>query len=215
MDKVEKIIESLEKSTNSDDIINVLKNNPEEIIEQLCTSFPIESLHLDYESVQRDFNNCKRFEIVIYMAQILARYDEIGKQQPELHLPSKFPAEKFTNILLSRIIPFVSKQEGIDIAQIIRVRLYDFAMELIKVGRYSDALICLQVSKPSIKQDHEFWIFACYYNIAQDSKKKIDFENAINTAESILKNDNIVTGVKQNIKGLLNKLKTQKEELNY
>jgi len=87
---------------------------------------------------------------------------------------------------MSRLTPFISSQQGVEIAHVLRIRLYDFAMALMRAGRNSDALACLLVSKPSLKEDHDFWIFACRYNIAQATRDPGDISAAIDAGEQIV-----------------------------
>jgi len=191
------LLEYLDNSEGTDELYEMLRSRPAQEIEDLCMTFPIESLSLDYDSTTRDFRNNKRFEIITILAQILVRYDEILEKNPELHLPNSLPASKLANILMSRLIPHISNQQNVDVSHNLRIRLYEFAHELIKSGskaaadsefskRNQEALTCLLVSQPSIKEDHDFWIFACRYNIAITTKKPEDINTAISAGEDII-----------------------------
>jgi len=108
-------------------------------------------------------------------------------------------------------MPFISNQKGIDIAHGLRIWLYDFAMALMQAGRNRDALTCLLVSRPSIKEDHDFWICACLYNIAQTTKNLDDISAAIDVAEQIVSGKVKVTEkYAQGARQLLSKLKKQR-----
>jgi len=115
-------------------------------------------------------------------------------------------------------MPFISRQRGA-LAEIVKVRLYDFAMALMRAGSASDtleraltlnrnALTCLLASRPSIKEDHEFWTCACQFNIAQATKNKDDITAAIESAEQILSGKaKVPERCVQGAKEMLNKLR--------
>jgi hypothetical protein len=205
------MLEYMDMSKGTDELYEMLRNRPVSDIEEVCKTFPIETLRLDWDSIQRDFRNNKRFELISVLAQILVRYDEILTQSPELRLPKSLPAKELAEILMSRLMPFISAQQNIDVAQSLKIRLYEFAMALIHAGRNEDALTSLLVSRPSIKEDHEFWIFACRFNIATSTKTPSDIKAAISSAEDIISGrvkvpNNMVQGAIQ----FLNKLKELK-----
>lgn len=155
--------------------------------------------------------------LITVLAQILVRYNEILETNPELRLSSALPAKRLSEILMGRLIPFISSQQNVEVAHDLRIRLYDFAMALMQAGRDRDALACLLASRPSIKEDHEFWICACLFNVAQTSKNPEDVKAAAEHAEQIVSGtikvpDKYVQGVKQ----MLSQLKppgTQDENL--
>jgi len=124
---------------------------------------------------------------VTVLAQVLVRYDEILRQSPELRLPTSLPARELAQTLMSRLMPFIRSQQGVEVAHTLRIRLYDFAVALMQAGGHDrDALDCLLVSRPSLRDDHDFWIAACRYNIAQDTKGREDVLAAIQAAEAIV-----------------------------
>lgn len=180
------LLEYLDRSEGTDELYEMLRTRSAAEIEEVCRTFPIETLRLDWGSIERDFRNNKRFELITLLAQILVHYDRILKESPELRLPRSLPAAKFTEILMSRLMPFISSQQGVKVAHGLRIRLYDFAMALMQAGRDSDALNSLLVSKPSLKEDHDFWIFACRYNIAQTTREPGDISAAIEAGEQIV-----------------------------
>lgn len=189
------LIKYFDKSERVEDLFEMIRTRSVQEIEELCKTFPIETLHLDWGSVRRDFLNFNRFEKIICLVDIFVRYEGYLKDS-DLRLPRSFPAEELAEILMSRLMPFIADQEGTEIAEGLKVRLYDFAMALINFSRDKDftykaklnrdALTCLRVSRPSIKEDHEFWIFVCYYNIASATKKPEDITAAIREAEEII-----------------------------
>lgn len=204
------LLESLDNSEGTDELYEMLRSRSATEIEEVCKTFPIETLRLDYDSVQEDFRNSRRFELITVLAQILVRYEEILEQSTELRLPRSLPAKELAETLMSRLMPFISGQQGVEIAHILRERLYDFAMALMQAGRDRDALICFLASEPSIKEDHEFWICACRFNIAQTTESRDDISAAIDVAEQIVSGkvrvpEKYVQGAKQ----MLDKLKQQ------
>jgi hypothetical protein len=83
-------------------------------------------------------------------------------------------------------MPFIRSQQGVEVAHTLRIRLYDFAVALMQAGGHDrDALDCLLVSRPSLREDHDFWIAACRYNIAQATRSGEDVLAAIDSAEAI------------------------------
>ena len=182
------IVSSLQQCDTLGDLYKLLGSRPVAEIEQLCASFPIETLGLDWKSAEDDFSNYnyKTFEIIIALAQTLVSYDHLLQSQPELQLPPSLPAKGCAETLLSKLIPFISSQWDVDMAYGLRDRLYDLAMELLKANRDRDALHCLLASRPSLKEDHEFWICACRFNIALATKNREDRQSAIESANDII-----------------------------
>jgi hypothetical protein len=83
-------------------------------------------------------------------------------------------------------MPFIRSQQAVEVAHTLRIRLYDFAMALMQArGHDRDALDCLLVSRPSLREDHDFWIAACRHNIAQATKNREEILAAIESAEAI------------------------------
>lgn len=180
------LLEFLDNSKGTDELYEMLRTRPAAEVEQLCRSYPCDTIRLDWESIQNDFRNNQRFELITMLAQIFVRYAEILTESPEHRLPAEFPAERLTAILMCRIIALVNSRQGIEIAAGLRVRLYDFAMSLMQAGRDADALTCLAASKPSLKQDHDFWICACRFNIAQMTKDAADIAAAREPLQQIV-----------------------------
>ena len=118
----------LDNTKGTDELYEMLRTRSAAEIESLCTAYPIEQLRLDWSSVQNDFRNNQRFELVTVLAQVLVRYDEILKTSPERRLPRTLPAKKFADILMARLMPFISSQQKVELAHGLRIRLYDFAM---------------------------------------------------------------------------------------
>ena len=176
----------LDASEGTDELYEMLRSRSAAELEELCRSYPIEELRLDWGSIQQDFRHNRRFETITVLAQILVQYDKILEQSPELRLPRSLPATDLAQLLMSRLMPFIAGQQGVDIAHGLRIRLYDFAMALMQAGRDADALTCLLVSRPSPKEDHDFWICAARFNVAQDSKAPDDIAAAVDAAERIV-----------------------------
>lgn len=205
------LLEYLDESEGTDELYEMLRSRPASEIEEVCKTSPIETLRLDWDSIQRDFRNNRRFELITILAQILVRYEEILEQVPELRLPKSLPAKHLAETLMSRLMPFISSQQSVEIAHGLRVRLYDFAIALMQARRDRDALTCLLVSRPSIKEEHDFWICACRFNVATTTKDPDDISAAIAAAEEIVNRkvrvpEKYVQGAKQ----MLSKLKEQR-----
>lgn len=180
------LLEYLDSAGGTDELYEMLRSRPASEIEEICRTYPIEDLRIDWDSIQKDFLNNRRFELITLLAQILVQYRDIIKEGPERKLPDALPSEQLTEILMSRLISFIKKQKNIEIAQGLRIRLYDFAMALIQANRNSDALHCLLASKPSIKEGHDFWICACRHNIAMTTKNPDDISAAVKAVEDIV-----------------------------
>ena len=180
------LIDQMEHFSGIADLFGLLRDHSASEIEQVCREFPIESLCLDYGSVTRDFRNSQRFELITYLAQILVRYKETREENPDSHLPESLAAKELAEILMVRLMPFIKGLQGMELAQSLKVRLYDFAMGLLRANRHQEALICLLASRPSIKDDHEFWICASAYNIANTTKRPEDIAAAVEYAEGIV-----------------------------
>jgi hypothetical protein len=152
--------------------------------------------------VTQDFRNSQRFELITFLAQILVRYKETRDENPESHLPESLPAKELAEILMSRLMPFINGLKGMELAHSLRIRLYDFAMGLLRAYRNQEALDCLLASRPSIKEDHEFWICASAYNIANTTKKPEDIAAAVEYAEGIVSGkvkvpENFISGARK------------------
>lgn len=150
-------------------------------IERLCSHLPIEDIDLS-DGLSKDVN---RFEAITCLSDILVRYDWTREQDPAAQLPKDYPSEKLANIIVPRIISYIKNQNNTDIGPINKNRLYEFAMALMNAKRYRDAIECLKISKPSLKGDDDFWLAACYFNIANLSKKKEDIAEAIKVIKPI------------------------------
>jgi hypothetical protein len=179
------LLEFMDRSKGADELYEMLRSRSPVEIEQLCRTFPVESLRLDWDSIQSDFRNSQRFESVTILAQILVRYEETLKNNPEHRLPATLHGGELGEVLMGRLMPFIASQK-VEIAQGLRIRLYDFAIALMQAGRNRDALTCFVASRPSMKEDHEFWICACRFNIAQTSKDGDEIKAAVENAEQIL-----------------------------
>lgn len=198
------LLDYLERSKGTDELYEILRTRSAAEIEDACRRFPIESMRLNWGSTGADtragdmrailsevlseegMRDIKRFELITVLAQVCVRYEEILTQSPQLRLPRSLPAKHLAEILMSRLMPFIRAQQGIEVTHTLRIRLYDFAMALMQAGGHDrDALDCLLVSRPSLREDHDFWIAACRFNVAQATKSREDVLAAIETAEAI------------------------------
>lgn len=181
------LLEYLFSAKGTDELYEALRTRSASEIEEVCRTFPIEELSLAGGSLSSlDMRSIQRFELVTILAQVLINYDKILEQNPELRLPASLPAGDLSDILMSRLMPFIASQQGVNIAQTLRIRLYDFAMALMGAQRDRDALTCLLVSRPSMKEDHDFWICACRYNVAQVTEDADDIAAAIECVRRIV-----------------------------
>jgi len=98
------LITFIENSKGSEDIYEMLRSRSVEEIRQFCVSYPIDALHLDFESISQDFRHSKRFEFLTVLAEVFLKYDDISKQRPDLDLPESIPADELANILISRLM---------------------------------------------------------------------------------------------------------------
>jgi len=211
--RTQALLEYLDSAKGTEELYEMLCTRSADEIEELIRTFPIETLRLDWDSVAQDFRNHKRFEIITFLAQILVQYDLIRRHWSHLNLPESLPAEELAEILMSRLMPFIRSQQGIEIAASLKTRLLDFAIGLMQAGRDHDALTCLLVSRGSIREDHEFWICACRYNIAQTTKNDDDIIAAIESAEQIVSGEiRVPEKYVQGVKQMLNHLKRQLEK---
>ena len=197
------LVKLLDRSEGVDALFETLRTRSAAEIESLCKTYPIDSIRTDWGSQSElaksgevgaiaseyfkdgAMRDIRRFEIVTTLAQTLVRYDA-NLKLPELRLPKSLPAAALTDILMARLMPFIRKQRGVNIAQTLRVRLYDFAMALVHADRNADALDCLLTSRPSLKGDHDFWIAACCFNIAANTSARDDIVRAISAFEPIV-----------------------------
>jgi len=208
------LLDYLDRSEGTNELYEMLRTRPKDDIADECKTFPIDSLRLDWGSIEQDFRNNRRFELVTVLAQVLVRYEETLRTEPNLHLPRSLPGKELGEILMARLMPFIERQQGVDIAQGLRVRLYDFAMALMQAGRDRHALTCLLASRPSVKEDHEFWICACRFNVATGTKAVGDISAAMDTANQIVNGrikltDKYVQGARQ----MLDKLRQTQGEV--
>lgn len=226
------LLEFLDKSKGTGDLYEMLRTRSAAEVEEVCRTFPIENIRLNWGSIGADakagdmhailseigseagMRDIKRFELVTNMAQVLVNYEEILKKSPHLLLPMSFPAARCAEILMSRLMPFIRIQKAGEVTQTLRVRLYDFAISLMQAGGgrgdWHDraALDCLLVSRPSLAVDHEFWIFACRFNIALASKNPDDVAAAAENAEQIVSGE--IEVPEQYVEGAKNMLRDLK-----
>jgi hypothetical protein len=193
---VNDLLEFLIGGKGTDELYEMLRTRPVSDIEELCRTFPFETLRIDWDhtKIKSNFPDSKKFEMITFLAQILIRYDEILDKSPELHLPSSFPAKQLADTLMSKLMLFIHKQQNVDIAPHLGLRLYDFAIALMQADRYysddlrrnRDALTCMLVSRASLKEDRDFGICACLCNIANITKNSNDIKAATDYAEQIV-----------------------------
>ena len=164
-----------------------LQRHPESELASFIDAFPFNELRLDYGALQEDFRNSTRCEMVLHLANILLRYDEyLADPKWKGLLPASLNANALFGKLIRRLAGFIEKQAGIDIAASLRGALYDFAMDLIRTDRNREAMICLAVSRPSPREDHDFWLCACYHNVGKMEKDLQAVCDGIKLAEGLL-----------------------------
>ena len=145
------------------DLGKFLKRHSEKEILSFIDTFPFDKLRIDFESISKDFRNSRRFEMILFLARILLKWDDyISDPEWRNLLPASLNASSAYDKLRSRLITFLKAQNGKEIAMHIRTQLYEFAMDLIRTEKNRDALLCLEVSRPSLKEDHDFWRCVCY-----------------------------------------------------
>lgn len=168
------------------DLGGFLKKHSEEEIMSFIDTFPFGELKLDYASLQKDFRNSRRFEMVLYLASILLKWSDY-RSDPRWQglLPPTLNASAVYQRLRSGLATFLETQKGRDIAMVLRTRLYDFAMDLICLDKNRDALLCLEVSRPSPREDHDFWLCACCHNIGKLEKDPAVIRRGVEIAEEL------------------------------
>lgn len=159
-----KVLESFESSKGGSDLAKFIRTHSQKDVETFCKNYQFDNIKLD-DGLSKDVN---RFEGITIFAEILMDYERVRKEDPGAKLPSNFPYNRLKDILIKRIVNFLKEQTNIDIAPIYRTRIHDFAMTLMGIKDYRSAIECLKISKPSLKGDDEFWLAACYFNIAND-----------------------------------------------
>ena len=106
--------------------------------------------------------------MILHLAKILLRYkDYLADPNWTGLLPPSLNAPALSDKLLPALMLFVEKQQGVDIAMSLRTALYDFSMDLMRIDKNREAMISLAVSNPSPREDHAFWLCACYYNVGK------------------------------------------------
>ncbi len=203
------ILDVLETAEGETALYEIIKTRSASEVESFLATFPFDELRLDSASVQSDFPHHKRFELITWFAEILVQYETIRTQRREKKLPSSFPAKRLGEVLLPRLMAFLRRQHEVDITHSLRIRLYELAMEFMRAERDAEALECLLVSRPSIKEDHDAWILGCRYNIAMTTKRKVDLTAAITDAENIISGKvNVPEAFKTGARQMLERLRS-------
>lgn len=198
------------------DLGSFLKRHSEQELASFIEAFPFSELKLDYASVERDFRNCQRMEMMLHLASILLRWrDYSSDPRWQGLLPRSLNTPSLYSKLSSRLLSFLEGQRGTDIAMVLRTRLYDFAMDLIREDKNQEAMICLEISRPSPREDHDFWLCACYHNIGKLEKDADVISRGLRLAEEIMGSDSTPAAVIQKMRqtDLLGKLGAMASEL--
>ena len=199
------------------DIAGFLKRHSEEDLGAFIETFLFSDLKIDYASVEKDFQNCRRMELVLHLASILLRWKDYSSDPRwEGLLPQSLNALSLYTNLSSRFFPFIESLRETDIAMVLRTKLYDFAMNLIREDKNREAMLCLEISRPSPREDHDFWLCACYYNIGKLEKDMDIIARGVELAEKVMRSESKTpTAVLQKMRqsGLLGKLKNMESEL--
>jgi ankyrin repeat protein len=177
------VLNAFKSANGGSDLAKLIRTHSHKDIETFCKIYQFEDIKLD-DGLSRDVN---RFEGITILAEIIMEYERVRNEDPSANLPANFPHNQIKDILLKRIIDFVKTQSKINIAPIYRTRIYDFAMSLMRIKDYRNAIECLKVSKPSLKGDDEFWLAACYFNIANSGNNKNDISEAISVINKLIK----------------------------
>ena len=179
-DVPEKILEFFESASGGADLAKLIRTHTHKDIELFCQHYQIEDLRLD-QPLSKDVN---RFEGITILTEIIMDYERVRNEDPSAKLPRKFPHKELGEILIERVISFIKTQAKVDIAIVLRERIYDFALALMGIKDYRSAIECLKVSR-SLKGDDGFWLAACYFNIANTGNNEddiIEAKKAINQA---------------------------------
>jgi len=196
---------------------NFLKRHSEEELISFIEGFPFSELKPDWAAVEKDFRNCSRMENILLLASMLVNWKEYrADHRWQGLLPDALDTPGLYNRLSSKLFPFLEGQMGCDIAMVLRARLYDFAMILIQEDRNREAMICLEVSRPSPKEDHDFWLCACYHNIGKLEKDPEVIRRGVILAQEMMSGESKVpNGVIQKMKqtDLLGKLKQMESDI--
>ena len=186
-------------------------------IEQFIEGFPFSDLSLEYKSLDRDFRNSTRCEMILHLAKILLRYnDYLADANWTGLLPTSLDAGALSDKLLPALVSFIKKQQGVDIAMSLRTALYDFAMDLMRSDKNREAMVSLAVSNPSPREDHAFWLCACYHNVGKMEDDLQAVRAGIALAEGITSGKSRAgTGVEQKLRqtDLLSKLRALEGDL--
>jgi len=196
------ISQHFENSKQYSDLYEIFRVFSEEEIENFCMYYSMDKLKLDLNSAMSDNN----FGKMSTLLQIFCDYDELTKKYPET-FPKKLPSQKYLDILVKRLIPFIAIQNKQQICAASKKEMYTIGLFLIKVGRNKDALVFLEHSYPSIKEDHYFWIASSYCTIAISTKTASDINIAKEKLDDIVKGkiklrDNYISGAQDMLKQL-------------
>jgi len=170
------ILEAFNNTKNGNDLAKLIINFTSIELEKLCTYYPLVEIDI-YDN--NSLTNINRFESITILAEILVRYDWVRQEDPNAQLPKDYPAQQIADILVPRIISYIQNKNPKKVCLIIKNRIYQFAMALMNRQYYKEAIECLKVSRPSLKNDDDYWLAACYFNIAGISQKKEDINEAI------------------------------------
>lgn len=215
--ETEGLLSDFDRLNQLQDLGKFLKGCSEEVLASFIGAFPFATLSLDYASVERDFRNCRRMEMVLYLARVLLRWSDYASNPMwQGLLPRDLNAPLLYDALSSRLFPFLQTQRDTDIAMVLRTALYDFAMDLVREDKNRHAMLCLEVSRHSPKEDHDFWLCACYHNIGKLEKDGDVIRRGLKLAEEMMTDGSKISPTvlaKMRQVDLLGKLKTMASEL--
>jgi hypothetical protein len=181
------LLSEFDQLSQLQDLGKFLKGRSEEELESFIQEFPFSEVSLDYASVEKDFRNCRRMEMILYLARVLLKWkDYVSNQMWQGLLPRNLNAARLYDVLSSCLFSFLEGQRGTDIAMVLRTALYDFAMDLVGEDKNREAMVCLEISRPSPREDHDFWLCACYHNIGKLEKDEEVIRRGLKLAEEMM-----------------------------
>ena len=161
--------------------------NPDALIDALC-SFEPDAIERGLASVEggryEDFIEAARAVCPwIFLGRILLGYQAYRAKGAEWsRLPEALDHVRCWEILHPRLLPWVRDNAH---AGVIQKDAFDLAMDLLSADRDEEALDYLLATRPGVAEDHEFWIFACMYNLVSRGHPRADREGLIAQGEAI------------------------------
>ena len=165
----------------------VQAENPEDMIDALSSSAPsvieVELGSIEVETYGHFIEAAKRVCPWITLGRILVAYDAYRAKSDEWRrLPEALDHERCWEALHKRLLPLVQRNTH---ATVIQKDAFDLAMDLMSADRDDEALDYLLAARPGFARDHEFWIFACMYNLVSHDHPRADREALVAQGEAI------------------------------